>query len=159
MLRSDRGVTAPAIPQGAQQRPVLLLTFDVPITPRAAELAVDAAVESGQPLLVVNVVELPMRPMTFSWGTEVVVTEDVDASLRAPAELAHSLAVEVERIRLVSPRPAAAALELVGERLPGLVVLGADRHRLRGRRLVRAERRIRSEAPCLVWSEGDPELG
>jgi len=158
MLRGDRTAAAPAVPRGAK-RPVLLLTLDVPVTARAAELAVDAAVESGQPLLVVNVVELPMRPMTSSWGTEVVVTEDVDESLRTPAELAHALAVEVERLRVVSPRPAAAALELIGERRPGLLVLGADRRRMRRRRrLVRAERTIRSEAPCLVWTEVDSEL-
>lgn len=157
MLRGDRSAVAPATGQGAR-RPVVLLTLDVPITREAAELAVDVAVESGQPLLVVNVVELPMRPMTSSWGTEVVVAEDVDASLRAPAELANELAVEVERIRLVSPRPAAAALELIAEEAPGLLVLGAERSRMGRRRLLRAERRIRSEAPCLVWIEGEPGL-
>lgn len=139
-------------------RPVMLVTFDVPVDPRAAEIAVDAAVESGQPLIVVNVVDLPIRPMTSSWGTEVVVTEDVDDSLRAPAELARSLAVAVERIKLVSPRPLAALLELVGERLPGLLVVGPDRARIRRRKLARAEKRIKRDAPCLVWTgtEFDP---
>ena len=138
-------------------RPVMLVTFDVPVDPRAATLAVDAAVESGQPLVVVNVVEMPIRPMTASWGTEVVVAEDVDSSLRAPSELAHALAVQVERIRLVSPRPLTALLELVGERLPGLLVIGPDRSRVGRRRLARAEKRIRSAAPCLIWSGGELE--
>jgi nucleotide-binding universal stress UspA family protein len=133
-------------------RPVVLLTFDVPVTAEAARLAVDAAVESGQPLLVVNVVEMPIRPMTASWGQEIVVAEDVEQSLRAPAELAHDLAVDVERIRLVSPRPALAVLELLAEHRPGLVVLGATRSRM-GRRLRRTERRIRDAAACLVWSD------
>jgi nucleotide-binding universal stress UspA family protein len=133
-------------------RPVMLVTFDVPVDPAAAEFAVDAAVESGQPLVVVNVVEMPIRPMTSSWGTEVVVTEDVDLSLRAPAELARALAVTVERIKLVSPRPLTALLELVGERLPGLLVIGPDRARIRRRKLARAEKRIRRDAPCLVWT-------
>jgi hypothetical protein len=137
---------------------VLLLTFDVPITAEASELAVDAAVESGQPLLIVNAVELPMRPMTSTWGIEVVVTEDVEASLRAPAELAHALAAEVERIRLVSPRPVAAVLELIAERRPGLVVLGFERSRIRRRRLARTEKQILDAAPCLVWTGNDPEL-
>ena len=39
-------------------RPVMLVTFDVPVRADAAELAVDAAVESGQELLLVNLVEL-----------------------------------------------------------------------------------------------------
>lgn len=139
------------------RRPVMLLTFDVPVTREAAALAVDAAVESGQPLLVVNVVELPIRPMTGSWGQEVVVTEDVAESLRAPAELAHSLAVQVERIRLVSPRPLAALLELVDERCPGLLVLGAEHCRIGRRRLARLERKVRDAAACLVWSGTDHE--
>jgi len=143
----------------SSSRPVMLVTFDVPVDPQAAELAVDAAVESGQPLLIVNVVDMPMRPMTASWGMEIVVAEDVDDSLRAPAELARSLAVAVERIRLVSPRPLTALLELVGERLPGLLVLGPDRRRIGKRRLRRAERRICDSAPCLVWTDADAESG
>jgi hypothetical protein len=132
-------------------RPVMLVTFDVPVRPDAAELAVDAAVESGQALLLVNLVELPIRPMTASWGSEVVVLEDVETSLREPAELATSLLVAVERLRVVSPRPLAALLELVGERLPGLLVLGADASRMRKRAYRRVARRISEEAPCLVW--------
>ncbi len=151
-----RDVDAPPRVSSAA-RPVMLATFDVPVDPRAAELAVDAAVESGQPLMIVNVIDMPIRPMTSSWGMEVVVTEDVDVSLRTPAELAHSLAVTVERIRLVSPRPIKALLELVGERLPGLLVLGPDRARISRRRLARAEARILREAPCLVWSGDDSQ--
>jgi hypothetical protein len=133
----------------------MLATFDVPVAADAATLAVDAAVESGQRLIVVNAVRLPLRPMTRAWGTEVVVTEDVDRTLREPAELAHSLSVEVERIRLVSPRPLEALLELVAERSPGLLVVGPDRSRMRGRAYRKAASRIRSEAPCLVWLEAD----
>jgi hypothetical protein len=133
----------------------MLVTFDVPVAAEAATLAVDAAVESGQRLIVVNAVTLQLRPMTRSWGAEVVVTEDVDVSLRAPAELAHSLSVEVERIRLVSPRPLEALLELVAERAPGLLVVGPDRSRMRGRAYRKAARRISAEAPCLVWLAPD----
>jgi hypothetical protein len=133
----------------------MLVTFDVPVAAEAATLAVDAAVESGQRLIVVNAVTLQLRPMTRSWGAEVVVTEDVDVSLRAPAELAHSLSVEVERIRLVSPRPVEALLELVAERAPGLLVVGPDRSRMRGRAYRKAARRISAEAPCLVWLAPD----
>ena len=135
----------------------MLVTFDVPVDPRAAELAVDSAVESGQPLCVVNVVDMPMRPMTSSWGMEIVVAEDVDSSLRAPAELAVALGVAVERIRLVSPRPLAALLELVDERLPGLLVVGPDRGRIGKRKLARTEKRIRGAAPCLVWTGEEPD--
>ena len=136
-------------------RPVMLVTFDVPVRTDAATVAVDSAVESGQPLLLVNLVDLPIRPMTASWGQEVIVFDDVDASLRAPAELAHSLAVEVERLRVVSPRRTKALLELVGERQPGLLVLGADASRMRGRAYRKAARTIREGASCLVWIPPD----
>jgi nucleotide-binding universal stress UspA family protein len=144
--------------RGLAGRPVVLVTFDVPVVAEASELAVDAAVESGQPLVVVNVVEMSIRPMTASWGQEVVVAEDVDDSLRAPAELAQALGVAVERIRLLSPRPLAALLELVAERDPSLVVVGADRGRMSARRLARAERKIREATSCLVWTSGALEV-
>jgi len=151
MLRTRR--TSPVVhtrPAGGA-RPVMLVTFDVPVAGEAAEFAVDAAVESGHGLLIVNVVELPMRPMTASWGTEVVVAEDVELSLAAPAALAHSLAVAVERLRIVSPRPVTALLEVVGERSPGLLVVGPDPSRMPRRAFRKVVRRVRDEAPCLVW--------
>ena len=56
---------APVTPRaGSGARPVMLATFDVPVRADAASLEVDSAVESGQPLVLVNVVELPIRPMT-----------------------------------------------------------------------------------------------
>jgi len=156
MTVQDRvGTIVGARTAASSSRPVMLVTFDVPVRTDAATVAVDSAVESGQPLLLVNLVDLPIRPMTASWGQEVIVFEDVDASLRAPAELAHSLAVAVERLRVVSPRPTKALLELVGEREPGLIVLGADATRMRGRKYRKAARTIREEAPCLVWIPAD----
>jgi nucleotide-binding universal stress UspA family protein len=158
LANRDRTIVRPRAGKSGA-RPIMLVTFDVPVDPYAAELAVDAAVEAGQPLLVVNVVDMPIRPMTASWGQEVVVTEDVDDSLRAPAELAHSLAVAVERIKLVSPRPLRALLELVAEREPGLLVLGPDRKRMGRWRLRRVERRVCGAAPCLVWTGADLDAG
>ena len=61
----------------------MLVTFDVPVRADAAAIAVDTAVESGQPLLLVNVVELPIRPMTLV-GLRVVVLEDVERRSASP---------------------------------------------------------------------------
>ena len=53
----DRGaVTQPGA--ASEARPVMLVTFDVPVRADAAALAVDSAVESGQQLVLVNLVEL-----------------------------------------------------------------------------------------------------
>jgi len=151
LVRGRRaGVTsAVAPPSGA--RPVLLVTLDVPFAPEAATLAVESAVESGQPLLVVNVAPVPILPISIAMGYEYAGTDEVEQSLRAPAELAFSLAVDVERLRVSSPHPIAALLELISERMPGLLVFGPDRSKVSRRLYKKAAKRIREEAPCLVW--------
>jgi nucleotide-binding universal stress UspA family protein len=133
-------------------RPVLLATLGVPFDLEAARVAVDAAVETGQPLLVVNAVELPPLAMSVRMGYDQLPDEPDDAeAFRAPAALAHSLGVEVERLRVRSPRPVDALLELTSERAPGLLVFGPDRKRLRGRRYRKAAKAVRERAACLVW--------
>ena len=151
MLWTRRTRTSADLPVVSGSRPVMLVTFDVPFEPEAAELAVDAAVESGQRLIVVNVAEIALGPISLAMKYEYVGTQEVEDALRAPAELAHSLAVEVERLRLCSPRPVDALLELVAERAPGLLVVGPDRARLSRRRYAKAAKRIRERAACLVW--------
>jgi hypothetical protein len=139
----------------ADARPVLLATLDVPFAEEAAVLAVDSAVESGQPLVVVNAVEvLPTCWSLLGYGY--VEREDLQRELRKPAELAHSLAVRVERLRVCSPHPIDALLELVAERNPGVLVFGPDRSHLRRRRYERAVRRLRERTSCLVWTQTEP---
>lgn len=132
-------------------RPVVVATLEAPLVEEAALLAVDSAVEAGQPLLVVNAVESILAPCGLVLGYDYVTPPDVEESLRGPATLAHSLGVEVERFCLRSPRPVDALLEFVVERGSGLLVVGPDRTRISGRRYRRASRKIRDRAPCLVW--------
>jgi len=146
--RTTRPQGSVAVPSGA--RPVMLATLDVPFADEAAAFAVDSAVEAGQPLVVVNVAEVLPTPCTLA-GYGYVGREELQAELRRPAELAHSLAVQVERLRVCSPHPVDALLALVQERRPGLLVFGPDRSRLRPRRYRRAEKKIRERAPCLLW--------
>jgi nucleotide-binding universal stress UspA family protein len=130
----------------------MLATLGVPYEPDAAGMAVDAAVEAGQPLVLVNVVEIMPLP-----GAVILKYGDVDdspedaAALLAPAELAHSLGVQVERLRVRSPHPVDALLEVVAERRPGLLVFGPDRSRLRKRVYRKAVKAVRERAACLVW--------
>ena len=132
-------------------RPVMLVTFDVPFEPDATAFAVDAAVEAGQPLIVVNAAEVPLGPISLSMKYEYVGTQEVEDALQAPTALALGLGAEVERIRLCSPRPVDALLELVAERAPGLLVVGPDRERMKRRRSERLAKRISARAACLVW--------
>ena len=112
--------------------------------------AVDSAVESGQPLLVVNAAEV--LPTLYSFlGYGYVERDDLQNALRRPAELAHSLAVRVERLRVCSPHPVDALLEVVAERDPAVLVFGPDPKHLSGRRYRKAERAVRERTSCLVW--------
>ena len=144
--RVTEGVDAPP------GRPVLLATMAVPFDPDAAAFAVDAAVEGGQALLVVNVVELPPLAMSVRMGYDQLPETDEDAeAFRAPAALAHSLGVRVERLRVRSPRPVEALLELTAERAPSVLVFGPDRDRIKRRVYRRAVRKIRDRSACLLW--------
>ena len=135
-------------------RPVLLATLEVPFEDAAAAFAVDAAVEAGQPLIVASIVEIPLGMCTLMGYGAVDPPEEGAARLRAPAELAHALGVRVERLRVSTPHPVAALLELVAERGPGLLVFGPDRERLKPRTYRRAARKITDRAACLVWLAG-----
>ena len=129
----------------------MLATFDVPFEPEAVEVAVDTAVESGQPLVVVNVAEMPILPVSMSLGYEYLENDELTLALRMPADLAASLGVSVELLRVSSPRPVDALLQLVAERSPGLLVVGPERAALRRRKYAKAARRIRERVTCLLW--------
>jgi Universal stress protein family len=131
-------------------RPILLATLDVPFAEDATAFAVDSAVENGQPLVVVNAAEVLPAPWALL-GYGYIEREDLQAELRKPAELAHSLAVKVERLRVCSPHPIDALLELVAERKPGVLVFGPERSRLKPRTYRRAATKIRKRVTCLVW--------
>jgi nucleotide-binding universal stress UspA family protein len=145
------GSSSTATVRPSRGGPIVLVTLDVPFAPGAASFAVETAVESGSPLVVLNVAEIQMLPVSTLLGYEYIGTPEVDAALREPAELAHSLGVEVERLRVCSPHPVAALVEVIGERDPGLIVFGPDPARLRRRLYRRAAKAVRDRATCLVW--------
>lgn len=148
-IRRER--TTSAAPAVSGMRPVMLATFNVPFEPEAAEVAVDAAVESGQPLVVVNVAETPILPVSMRLGYEYLEAPELTSALRSPAELAASLGLDVEILRVASPRPVDALLQLVAERSPALLVVGPARGALGRRKYARTARRIRERATCLLW--------
>jgi nucleotide-binding universal stress UspA family protein len=147
----DRGAAIGLDASHSPARPVLLATLDTPLLAQASEMAVEAALESVQPLLVVNAVETALTRWTLTFGHHYIAPPGVEESLRAPAELANSLGVHVERIRLRSPRPVDALLELVAERGVGLLVFGADPNSMRARRYRRSVKKVVERSPCLVW--------
>jgi hypothetical protein len=137
---------------GRGGRPVLLATIDAPFEEGAAVFAVESALECGQPLIVVNVLEIPLGPLCVAMGYGTLDRgEEHQANLRAPAELAHSFGVTLERLRVLSPHPIDALLELVDERRPGLLVFAPDRTAVKPRVYRKAAKRISARANCLVW--------
>ena len=106
----------------------------VPLDEEAAVFAVDTAVECGQRLVVANVTPLEPLRMSIVLGYDTLpeLTPEVSASLRRSAELARSLGVHVERVRVRSPRPTEALVELVADVHPGLLVFGPDRTAMQG---------------------------
>ncbi len=136
---------------GTASRPVLLATLGVPFDPDALAFAVDSAVESGQRLIVANVVRIEPLPLSVLLGLDRLESPELADSLLAPAALARSLGVEVERLRVRTPRPVVALLELVGDYRPGLLVFGPDRGRVSRRLYRKAARALREQAGCLVW--------
>ena len=136
-------------------RPVLLATLNVPFADDAIAFAVDSAAESGQPLVVVNVAEILLTHWSLV-GYGYVESEELQRELCRPAELAQSLAVRVERLRVCSPHPLDALLEVVAERNPGILVFGPSRTHIRPRRYARAARCLSERAGCLLWTEAEP---
>ena len=148
----SRGVVSA---RASADRPVLLATLDVPFADDAIAFAVDSAVETGQRLLLVNAAEVLLTPSSLV-GYGYVERPELQDELRKPAELAASLAVPVERLRLCSPHPVDALVETVAEHNPSVLVFGPDPSRLERRRYRRAAKRILARVTCLVWL-ADPE--
>ena len=139
-------------------RPVVLATLSVRVDPSAERMAIDSALEAGVPLVLVNLIRLPLYATTLILAgpehTTLPHEEDLDA-VRATARRAAELGVKTELLRVRTMRPVQALLEVVSERDAGLLVFGPHLGRVGRLRFRRAARRIRSEASCLVWIAPD----
>lgn len=148
---------------GSAGRSVMLATLGVPLDRDAATFAVDSAVEAGRELIVVNVTVLEPLGLSMILGYDALpeFTPEVSSSLDLAVGLARSLGVGVERVRIRSPRPAEALVQLVHERRPGVLVFGPRTRPGRDRRARRALARIRDEVDCMLWypSELDDPIG
>jgi nucleotide-binding universal stress UspA family protein len=146
----------PTLPeQSARTRPVVLATMAVPFEPDALRVALGAALESRAPLIVVDAVELPLWPQSIATRHADTELEADRACIRESVDQAAALGLQVEHLRVRSPHPIDALLEVAGERDAGLLVFGPDRSRVRGLRYRAAVRRVRRDASCLVWVAPD----
>jgi nucleotide-binding universal stress UspA family protein len=134
-------------------KPVLLVTLGSPLVPEAASVALDAATDAGSPLILANLTTIEPLSLSLLMGYDALpeLTPDTTASLRGLAERARARGLEVEWLRIRSPRPVTAMLELIRERNPGLVVFGAERRRTPRRLYDKAMRSLREAVGTLVW--------
>ena len=137
--------------------PVVLVTFDhARFEAAAARFAVEAAADMRSTLYVVDVVRTERR-------ADRGIPAAQAAALRAVDEFAADVGVDVERLPVVSRRPAFALLEVVEERRPALVVLATDQSVLR--RFRRPRRRwhrrfirvLAEQTSCLLWIAQEPD--
>jgi nucleotide-binding universal stress UspA family protein len=155
-VRDGDRTAAPRQAAPTRARPVVLGTLSVRIDPAAEEMAIASALEAGVPLVIANMLHLPPYPATVILagpGAATLPHEEALEEVRATAARAAALGIRTELLRISSPRPVAALLELVAERDAGLLVFGPAGRR--GVRFRRAARRVRRDAPCLVWVAPD----
>jgi hypothetical protein len=134
--------------------PVLLGTLSVRVDPSAERMAIDAALEVGTKLILANMLRLPPYPLTVMIARDYATLpheEDLDA-VRATASRAAALGIPTELLRVSTPRPVTALIELAHDRQAGLLVFGPDRARISRRSFRAAAKRVRRDAPCLVWT-------
>src|SRR3954462_1327163 len=157
-VRDRNRIAAPTATARTRARPVILATLQVRIDPAAEEMAIASALEAGVPLIVANMLSLPPYPATVMLlGAENATLPHEEAldEVRETASRAAALGIPTELLRVSSRRPVRALLELATERDAGLLVFGPSSGRIRGPRLRAAERRVRRDAPCLVWVAPD----
>jgi nucleotide-binding universal stress UspA family protein len=155
LRQRSRIPNAPPVEGGSDPRPVVLATLAVPFEAEAARVAIQAAMEGSVKLIVVDAVEIPFWPQSMAMRYAELEEDDDRLAIRRLVEQTAALGLEVEHLRVRSPRPVEAVLEVVGERQAGLLVLGPDPARLKPRLFRRAVRRIRKRAGCLLWVAGE----
>lgn len=150
---------APALGRDARAtaKSVLLATLAVRVDPSAERVAIDSALETGADLILASMLPLPPYPLTHMLAREYATLphEEDLAAVRSTAERAAALGIRTKLLRVSSPRPVVALLELAREHDAGLLVLGPDLSRVSRRSFRRAARAVRRDAPCLVWIAGE----
>jgi hypothetical protein len=151
-------IEAPPRAAPTRARPVLLGTLSVRIDPAAEDMAIASALEAGVPLIVANMLHLAPYPATMMLlGPEFATLPHEEAleEVRATAARAASLGIRTELLRVTTRHPVRALLQIATEREAGLLVFGPDGARGGRWRFRAAARRVRRDAPCLVWVAPD----
>jgi nucleotide-binding universal stress UspA family protein len=146
----DRPAPPQAAPVAQSVRPVMLLTLNVELEEPAIEFAIDSAGQAGAELWICDAIPLEYRNYVGHVARQ-YSEQRIRKHLDAVARRARDRGVSTTQLAFHNPRPVKIALEVAKQEQIGLLVFGAKRDEL-GRRFYRkAIKRIRADAPCLVW--------
>lgn len=146
----DRPAPPQAAPVAQSVRPVMLLTLNVELEEPAIVFAIDSAAQTGAELYLCDAIPLEYRNYVGHVArqySEQLVRKHLDAVARRARERG----VTTTQLAFHNPRPVKIALEVAKQEQVGLLVFGASRKELGRRYYRKAIKRIRADAPCLVW--------
>ena len=146
----DRVAPPPAAPTGRRVKPVMLLTLNVELEEPAVKFAIESAGQTGAELWICDAIPLEYRNYVGHVARQ-YAEQIIRKHLDAVARRARESGVRTTQVAFHSPRPVKVALEVAQEEQIGLLVFGANRKELGKRFYRKAIKRIRADAPCLVW--------
>ena len=146
----DRVAPPPAATTGRRVKPVMLLTLNVELEEPAVKFAIESAGQTGAELWICDAIPLEYRNYVGHVARQ-YAEQIIRKHLDAVARRARESGVRTTQVAFHSPRPVKVALEVAQEEEIGLLVFGADRKELGKRYFRKAVKRIRADAPCLVW--------
>jgi nucleotide-binding universal stress UspA family protein len=146
----DRPAPPRAAPVAQSVRPVMLLTLNVELEEPAIAFAIDSAAQTGAELYICDAIPLEYRNYVGHVARQ--YAEQMNRKhLDAVANRARERGVTTTQLAFHNPRPVKVALEVAKKEQVGLLVFGANRKELGKRFYRKAVKRIRNDAPCLVW--------
>ena len=146
----DRPAPPAAAPVAQSVRPVMLLTLNVELEEPAIAFAIDSAAQTGAELWICDAIPLEYRNYVGHVARQ-YAEQIIRKHLDAVARRAREGGVTTQQLAFHSPRPVKVALEVAQQEQVGLLVFGASRKELGKRFYRKAVKRIRADAPCLVW--------
>ena len=146
----DRVAPPPAATTGRRVKPVMLLTLNVELEEPAVKFAIESAGQTGAELWICDAIPLEYRNYVGHVARQ-YAEQIIRKHLDAVARRARESGVRTTQVAFHSPRPVKVALEVAQEEEIGLLVFGANRKELGKRFFRKAVKRIRADAPCLVW--------
>jgi nucleotide-binding universal stress UspA family protein len=146
----DRPAPPRAAPVAQDARPVMLLTLNVELEEAAIAFAIESAAQTGAELYICDAIPLEYRNYVGHVARQ--YAEQMNRKhLDAVARRARELGVRTSQLAFHNPKPVKTALEVAKSERIGLLVFGPDPDELGKRSYRRAVKRIRADAPCLVW--------